>query len=97
MINQFSPLAIFSSAIGLFFALHIGAGFIENKFKLGVKSTTIYFQKKKINKLEKALINCYDIGSKEDKLRKCLLKASDKKFLKERKINKCHKKYGDTK
>ena len=94
--GQYNPLSIITIGLGLFTALHLGAGWIENKYKIGAKSTTIFFLKRDVKKLEKSLLMCYDLKndeSLEDKLRKCLLKSHQKRFFKKRSIRKCKKKY----
>ena len=97
MLQQYNPLTIITAGLGLFTALHLSLGWIENKYEIGTKSVTIHLQNRKIKKIENALLACYDLQKNEsvdDKLRKCLLKAHKKRFLKERKIRKCQRKYG---
>lgn len=90
---QNNPLAIVSSILGVFLALHIGVSWVENKYAIGVKSIKIHFQNKKIKTLEKSLLDCYNLTNEkslEEQKKQCLLKAKGKR----RKIKKCEKKYG---
>ena len=96
MWQNFNPLTIGLTALISFTTLHLGLGWIENKYKIGTKSFTIWHQNRKIKKLEKSLVECYNIDDSipiEEKRNKCLLKASKKRILKKWRIKRCKRRY----